>query len=81
MQGQHGHIAIGYCVALSSYSGHWSHPSINAYTIRPPLHRLVSSSTQEHFDPDTFLVDAAESPQDPILAKLRARGLGKDSWD
>jgi hypothetical protein len=72
MQGQHYHIATGYCVASSSNSGQWSRPSTDAYTVRPPLHGLVTSSIQEHFDPDTFLVDAAESPQDPVSAKPRA---------
>jgi hypothetical protein len=66
MQGQRARAGTGYCAASSSGFGHRSiGSSLDAYAVLPSLHGFASSS-QNHFDPDMFLVDVAESPQDVV---------------
>ncbi|OEL12838.1 hypothetical protein BAE44_0026140 [Dichanthelium oligosanthes] len=69
MQGQYARIGTGHCVASSS--GGFGRvnlaSSLDAYAVQPSLHGFASSS-QDHFDPDMFLVDVEESPQDVVLA-------------
>lgn len=57
-----------YCVASSSGFGHRSiDSSLDTCAVQPSLLGFASSSSsQEHFDPDMFLVDVAESPQDVV---------------
>ncbi|TKV96806.1 hypothetical protein SEVIR_9G453300v4 [Setaria viridis] len=67
MLGQHARTGTGWGVASSSGFGHVNlSSSLDAYTVQPSLHGFASSS-QDHFDPDMFLVDIAESPQDVVL--------------
>jgi len=66
MQGQRARAGTGYCAASSSGFGHSSiGSSLDAYAVLPSLLGFASSS-QDHFDPDMFLVDVAESPQDVV---------------
>ncbi|TVU47517.1 hypothetical protein EJB05_07121 [Eragrostis curvula] len=76
MQGQHAQTGTGYCVASSSNSGHRN--QVDAYTVLPSLHGLASS-TQEHFDPDMFLVEGPEMLQDSVPKMAGSSGLGKNS--
>lgn len=81
MQGQRARAGTGYCVASSS--GFGSHRSIasslDAYALQPSLHGLASSS-QDHFDPDMFLVDVTEPPQDVVPVPATAdSGQGRSS--
>ncbi|RLN39073.1 hypothetical protein C2845_PM01G11010 [Panicum miliaceum] len=67
-QGHCARAGAGCCVASSSGFGHTSVASpLDAYAAHPALHGFASSS-QDHFDPDMFLVDVAESPQDAVPA-------------
>ncbi|CAN6289839.1 unnamed protein product [Urochloa humidicola] len=67
MQGQHARTGAGYTVASASGFGHVNiASSLDAFTVQPSLHGFASSS-QDQFDPDMFLVDVAESPQDVVL--------------
>nr|CAB3496316.1 unnamed protein product [Digitaria exilis] len=64
MQGQHYAQTTGtagHCVASSSGFGHMSLASSS-------LHGFASSSQEDHFDPDMFLVDVDESPQHVVSA-------------
>ena len=69
MQGHYARAGAGCCVASSSTGfGHTSLASpLDAYAAHPALHGFASSS-QDHFDPDMFLVDVAEPPQDAVPA-------------
>ncbi|KAG2541674.1 hypothetical protein PVAP13_9NG694400 [Panicum virgatum] len=80
MQGHYARAGAGCCVASSSTGfGHTSLASpLDAYAAHPALHGFASSS-QDHFDPDMFLVDAAELPQDAVPAAAgssQERGSG-----
>ncbi|PVH32872.1 hypothetical protein PAHAL_9G510700 [Panicum hallii] len=67
-QGQYARAGAGCCVASSSGFGHTRLASpLDAYAAHPALNGFASSS-QDHFDPDMFLVDVAESPQDAVPA-------------
>lgn len=72
-RGQRARAGTGYyCVASSSGFGHRSiDSSLDTCAVQPQdavqlLGFASSSSSQEHFDPDMFLVDVAESPQDVV---------------
>ncbi|CAL4930429.1 unnamed protein product [Urochloa decumbens] len=67
MQGQYARTeAAGYSVASASGFRHVNvASSLDAFTVQPSLHGFASSS-QDHFDPDMFLVDVAESQQDAV---------------
>jgi len=66
MQGQRARAGTGYCVASSSCFGNRSiGSSLDAYAILPSLIGFASSR-QDLFDPDMFLVDVVESPQDVV---------------
>jgi hypothetical protein len=68
-RGQRARAGTGYyCVASSSGFGHRSiDSSLDTCAVQPSLLGFASSSSsQEHFDPDMFLVDVAESPQDVV---------------
>jgi hypothetical protein len=81
MQGQRARARIGYCVASSSGFGHRSCSSLDAYAVLPSLLGFASSS-QDHFDPDMFLVNVAEPPQDvvPVPGQGRSSGSGSKTW-
>jgi hypothetical protein len=81
VQGQHAWTgAAGWGVASSSGFGHANlASSLDAYAVQPSsLHGLASSS-QDHFDPDMFLVDIAESPQDVVLDTAAGSSQGQSS--
>jgi hypothetical protein len=66
----------GNSIASSSNFGHMNlASSMGAYFDQPPLHGFTAL-VQEPFDPDMFLVDAVESPQDAVPATA---GLDKNS--
>ncbi|KAG0551660.1 hypothetical protein BDA96_01G442100 [Sorghum bicolor] len=70
VQGQRARAGTGYCAAApSSGFGHRRNiigSSLDAYAVQPSLHDGFASTSQDHFDPDMFLVDVAESPQDVV---------------
>ncbi|CAN6301344.1 unnamed protein product [Urochloa humidicola] len=79
MQGQHAWAGAGYSVASASGFGHVNlASSLNAFTVQPSLHGFASSS-QDHFDPDMFLVDVAESQQDVVSENAPGSSQGKTS--
>ncbi|CAL4913851.1 unnamed protein product [Urochloa decumbens] len=66
MRGQYARTGAGYSVASASSFRHVNvASSLDAFTVQPSLHGFASSS-QDHFDPDMFLVDVAESQQDAV---------------
>lgn len=74
-------IGTGHCVASSSGLGHTSllaSSSLDAQAIQPSLHGFASSS-QDHFDPDMFLVDVAESPQGVVSVTAGCSSNGGSS--
>ncbi|KAJ1297714.1 hypothetical protein BS78_01G397900 [Paspalum vaginatum] len=80
MQGQRARTGGGYCVASSSvFCGQMdlASSSLDAYVVQPSLHGITSWS-QDHFDPDMFLVDVPESPpQDVVPVPASA---GSSQW-
>jgi hypothetical protein len=81
MQGQHARTgAAGWGVASSSGFGHANlASSLDAYTVQPSTLHGLASSSQDHFDPDMFLVDIAESPQDVVLDTAAGSSQGQSS--